>query len=95
MQVTILNNQTLLDIAIQRTGKAENLLKIAVANNLVPTELIAPGTTIVIPDTVDIDEDIIRYYTANNVLPATALTEEQKTELELTFWKKVFRAFKK
>ena len=40
MEVTVLDNQTLLDIAVQTTGKAENFLKIAMANNLVPT---APG----------------------------------------------------
>jgi hypothetical protein len=91
MTVTALNNQTLLDIAIQTTGKAENLLKIAMANDLVPTEPIAPGTVLTIPDTVEMDEDIVRYYAANNIQPATALTEEIKEELELTFWQKVIK----
>jgi hypothetical protein len=94
MQVTTLSNQSLLDIAIQATGKAENLLKIAMANDLVPTEPIAPGTILMIPDTVEMDEAIVRYYSANNIKPATALTEEIKEELELTFWQKVIKALK-
>lgn len=95
MTVTVLNNQSLLDIAIQATGKAENMLKIAVANNLVPTEPIAPGAVLKIPDTVDFDQDIVRYYTANNIQPATALTAEQAQQLTpLTFWEKVVKIFK-
>jgi hypothetical protein len=40
------------------------------------------------------DEDIVRYYAANNIQPASALTEEITEELELTFWQKVIKAFK-
>ena len=43
MQITVLNNQSLLDVALQTTGKPENYLQIAKENNLVPSELIAPG----------------------------------------------------
>jgi hypothetical protein len=92
MTVTALNNQTLVDIAIQTTGKAENFLKIAMANDLVPTEPIAPGTVLIIPDTVEIDEAIVRYYSANGVVPATQLTDEQTQTQELTFWEKVIKA---
>ena len=93
MQITALNNQSLLDIAIQATGKSENLLKIAMANNLIPTEPIAPGTILTIPDTVDIDEDIVRYYAANNVLPATGLSDELQ-KVELTCEEKLYECFK-
>jgi hypothetical protein len=92
MKRTVLNNQSLLDIAIQATGKAENYLKIAMANGLVPTEPIAPGTVLTIPDTVDIDEAVVRYYSANAVRPATQLTDEQTEAQELTFWEKVINA---
>lgn len=92
MTVTALNNQTLVDIAIQATGKAENYLKIAVANDLVPSEPIAPGTVLTIPDTVETDEAIVRYYSANAVTPATQLTDEQTEAQELTFWEKVIKA---
>ena len=93
-KITTLNNQTLLDIAIQVTGKAENLLKIAMANNLVPTEPIAPGTVLTIPNTVETDADIVRFYKANNVLPATALTEEVTSESALSCEEKLYECFK-
>ena len=93
MEVTVLDNQTLLDIAVQTTGKAENFLKIAMANNLVPTAPIAPGSILVIPDNVEVDEDIVRYYKANNVLPATGLNEELAIP-ELTCEEKLYECFK-
>ena len=93
MTTTVLHNQTLVDVAIQQTGKAENLLKIAMANNLVPTEPIAPGTIIEIPVTVDIDEDIVRFYQANNVMPATALGDDLEA-LALSCEEKLYKCFK-
>jgi hypothetical protein len=92
MTITVLNNQTLLDTAIQTTGKAENWLKIAMANDLVPTEPIAPGTVLTIPDTVEMDEDIVRYYAANNIQPATLFLEE--ITIELTCEEKLYECFK-
>jgi hypothetical protein len=76
MTITVLNNQSLLDIAIQTTGKSENFLQIAMENNLVPTEPIAPGTILTIPAAIEKDDAIVKYYKANNIVPATALTEE-------------------
>tara|TARA_B110000285_G_scaffold234059_1_gene309713 strand:- start:3426 stop:3710 length:285 start_codon:yes stop_codon:yes gene_type:complete len=93
MIVIALNNQTLLDIAIQTTGKAENWLKIAMANDLVPTAPIAPGTVLMIPDTVDSDEAIVRYYSANGVVPATGLTEVLQI-VELNCEQKLYECFK-
>ena len=93
-KVTVLHNQSLLDIAIQATGKAENLLKIAMANNLVPTEPLIPGAVLTIPDTVIMDADIVRFYGANNVLPATALTEEVTGEFALSCEEKLYECFK-
>lgn len=80
MQITVLNNQSLLDIAIQTTGKAENFLKIAIANNLVPTDAIAPGTILTIPEDIEKDEAIINYYKANSIVPATAINEFEAEE---------------
>lgn len=93
MQVTALNNQSLLDIAIQATGKAENLIKIAMENNLVPSDLIAPGTILTIPSAVEFDTDILRFYEANGVLPATALDEELQA-VELSCEEKLYECFK-
>jgi hypothetical protein len=93
MTVTVLNNQTLLDIAIQATGKAENFLKIAMYNNLVPTYALVPGTVLTIPDGILKDEDILRYYNANGIVPATGITEELTT-IELTCEEDLYQCFK-
>lgn len=95
MQVSVLHNQSLLDIAIQATGKAENLLKIALANDLVPTDPIAPGTILTIPEDIEIDEQIVNYYKANNIKVATELTDIEIKAQELSFWEKVIKAFTK
>jgi hypothetical protein len=70
-KVIVLNNQSLLDLAIQETGIAMNYIKIADANNISPTELIAPGTNLIIHETLEVNTDVVRYYKANSIVPAT------------------------
>ena len=93
MKVEVLHNQTLLDISVQTTGIAENWFKIAKANNLVPTAPIAPGTILTIPDTIEIEDEIVKYYTDNNILPATEATTELQI-IELTCEEKLYECFK-
>lgn len=95
MQITALNNQSLIDLSVQLTGKPENFLKIAMANNLVPSEPIPAGLEIVIPEGLEIDTDIVRYYEANGILPATALDEIlEQAATELTCEEKLYECFK-
>ena len=75
MQITILHNQSLLDIATQTTGSPLNALLIAQINGLNPSENLVFGSNILIPDELLKDEDIFRYYQKNTILPATALTQ--------------------
>lgn len=93
MTITVLNNQSLLDISIKTTGRAENFRKIAMANNLVPTEPIPPGTILTIPADIEIDQDIVRYYNVNNIVPASALSENLEVP-ELTCEEKLYECFK-
>ena len=93
MTVTVLNNQTLLDIALQVSGKSENFLKIAMANDLVPTEQPTPGTILTIPDQVEVDADILRFYKANNIKPATGLSAELLVA-ELSCEQQLYECFK-
>ncbi|WP_407512763.1 hypothetical protein [Elizabethkingia miricola] len=72
MAVTVLHNQSLLDIAIQATGKAENAIFIAIANKISITDDLEPGTELLIPE-VSEDLDVKNYYRAKNVHPATAM----------------------
>lgn len=75
MEIKILHNQSLLDIAIQHTGSVENAFEFAVQNGLsVSNELVA-GNGLFIPGDIAFENDILNYYTSKKINPATAFTE--------------------
>ena len=81
--ITILHNQSLLDIAIQHTGAVENTFALAVANGLSLTDDLPAGAEIKLPDSVNKDNDVLNYYTARRLQPATAvilLSDEERLE---------------
>ncbi|WP_407512794.1 hypothetical protein [Elizabethkingia miricola] len=70
MAVTVLHNQSLLDIAIQATGKAENAIFIAIANKISITDDLEPG--IKLKSAIANDNiDIRNYYSVKAIQPAT------------------------
>lgn len=75
MQVTILHNQSLLDIAIQHTGSVENAFAIAVENGLSVSSELVPGAKLQIPNTVVVDRDIANYFATKGLQPATGITD--------------------
>ena len=83
MKVKVLPLQSLLDIAVQHTGAVESVFAIAVANGLSLTDDLPAGTEIKLPDSVNKDSDVLNYYTAKRLQPATAvilLPEEERLE---------------
>ena len=81
--ITILHNQSLLDLAVQHTGAVESVFAIAVANGLSLTDDLPAGTEIKLPDSVNKDSDVLNYYTAKRLQPATAVIlppEEERLE---------------
>lgn len=74
MEIIVLNNQSLLDIAIQHTGSVANAFVIAVANGMAVSDRLRAGSILVIPGVVKNDIDILNYYTSKKIMPATALT---------------------
>ncbi|AZA90913.1 Uncharacterised protein [Chryseobacterium nakagawai] len=78
--ITLLHNQSIIDIAIQYTGKAENCFEIALVNNISVSQFLEPGTAIKIPFTsevnTDIDNDVVQYYVFKQLQPASEITEE-------------------
>ena len=71
--ITILHNQSLLDLAVQHTGAVESVFAIAVANGLSLTDDLPAGTEIKLPDSVNKDSDVLNYYSAKRLQPATAV----------------------
>ena len=72
--VTVLHNQSLFDISIRYTGTIENAFKIAVANGLSLTDELEPGAQLIIPE-VEMNSDVVNYFSAKGIQPATGLTE--------------------
>lgn len=73
MNAVVLNRQSLLDIALQHTGKVENAFGIAVANGISITDDLIVGGVLSISDDMTKNNDILSYYTAKNIQPATAI----------------------
>ena len=76
--VTVSNNQSLFDIAIQTTGIATNALAIAQENGLSTTDNLTVGSVLTIPDDVVVDTTIKNYYNQQNLSPASGLTKSDE-----------------
>ncbi|UDQ54985.1 hypothetical protein LJF28_04785 [Chryseobacterium indologenes] len=72
MKITVLHNQSILDIAVQYTGKAENAFDIAMINGISVSDSLVSGQIIEIPET-NIDNDMVSFLKRKNVKPATAV----------------------
>ena len=90
MEITVLHNQSLFDIAIQHTGNVMNAFAIAQANNLSITAPLVAGSKLIIPGTVEMNNDVKGYYAAKKIQPATGTTEGTENgaeELEgISYW---------
>lgn len=75
MTITALHNQSLLDLALQHTGGIESIFEMAEANALNITDDVVAGNTLVLPAEAFTNKDILSYYKAKNLQPATAFTK--------------------
>nr|DAV24520.1 MAG TPA: hypothetical protein [Caudoviricetes sp.] len=82
MIVTVLHNQSLLDLALQHTGTIESVFELAEANTLNITDDVVAGKTLVLPVEAFSNKDILGYYTAKNLQPATAFSKEDEQVFE-------------
>lgn len=73
MIVTIQNNQTLFDIAMQYMGDASFAFTIALVNEIELTYDLVAGDVITIPDAEVLSsaqEKVVKYYLDNDIVPA-------------------------
>ena len=84
MTVTALRNQSLLDLALQHTGTIESIFELAEANSLNITDEVQAGAPLTVPllGKGVRNGDILAYYTAKNLQPATAFTKEDEQLFE-------------
>jgi hypothetical protein len=89
-QITALNNQNLLDIAIRHCGTVEAITDIAILNNISITDELVPGQIIIIPAKDYGSQNVVDFFVVNKKEPATALTTENKQIIEgdsgIGFW---------
>nr|DAJ93770.1 MAG TPA: hypothetical protein [Bacteriophage sp.] len=78
MIITALHNQSLLDLALQHTGTIESVFELAKDNALNITDDVQAGKTLVLPAETFTNKDILGYYTAKNLQPATAFSKEDE-----------------
>ena len=84
MTITVLHNQSLLDLALQHTGTIESIFEFAAFNDKSATDDMVAGTPLNVPpfSASARNKDILAYYMAKNIQPATAFTKEDKQVLE-------------
>lgn len=82
MQITVLHNQSLLDLALQHTGTIESVFEFAEANTLNITDDVQAGTPLYLGEGLGVRNEILSYYTAKNLQPATAFTKEDEQVFE-------------
>lgn len=82
MIITALHNQSLLDLALQHTGTIESVFEFAEANNLNITDDVQAGTPLYLGEGLEVRNEILSYYTAKNLQPATAFTKEDEQVFE-------------
>ena len=82
MIVTVLHNQSLLDLALQHIGTIESIFELAEANTLNISDDVVAGKTLVLPAEAFTNKDILGYYTAKNLQPATAFSKEDEQVFE-------------
>ena len=82
MTITALHNQSLLDLALQHTGTIESVFELAEANALNITDDVQASKILALSVEVFTNKDILAYYTAKNLQPATAFTKEDEQVFE-------------
>lgn len=80
MEIIVLHNQSILDASIQHTGSVENCFSIAIANGISVSDVLGVGSKMEISETVN-NNDILNYYTAKKVQPATGTTDFENSQI--------------
>ena len=81
MIITVLHNQSLLDLALQHTGSIESIFELAVINGKSVTDDMTAGASLLVEEATT-NKDILAYYTAKNIQPATAFTKADEQVFE-------------
>jgi len=81
MKTTALNNQTLLDIAVQEYGTIEAMFDFAIANNKSIHGELEVGADYIVPQGKQ-NTEILNYYKSKLIKPSTAISEQNTQDIE-------------
>lgn len=73
--VTVLHNQSLLDISLQVYGNLSGMFLLAKLNNLAITDNLNPGDVLMLPELETSDVNIVTYYSNKSIKPANAINQ--------------------
>ena len=76
MEVPVLNNQSLFDIALQVYGSAEAAFTLALENGLTVTDDLTSGEELQFSQANMSNRRVVDFYRINIIKPATGLTNE-------------------
>lgn len=85
-KIDVLQGQSLYDLAIQETGTIENVFDLAVKNNIAVTDMLPLDTPFIVPKKIEKDKNIVRYYNALNLKPATENKGSIGNAIGINFW---------
>lgn len=80
MKVSARDGQNLWDLCLQYTGSLDGAFDLALVNGLSVTDSLGADQQLEVPDDLPGDPDILAYFRDNDIVPATALTQEQEVE---------------
>lgn len=76
MEITVLPNQSILDVSLLHTGSVENAFEIAFKGGFSVSDDIEKGRLLIVPDTVKLNKQIITFNKMNQNIPATDIIAE-------------------
>ena len=76
MRVKVRDSQSVFDLALQEAGGVEAAMDISVQNDVSITDELEAGAEMIMPQAVS--KNIAAYYKNNAVIPATALSAQDK-----------------
>ncbi|MBW7838454.1 MAG: hypothetical protein H3C36_02195 [Chitinophagaceae bacterium] len=89
MKVTVLNKQSVFDIAVRYCGSAQAALEVARLNGISVTTVLVPGSELEVPNRAEV-RDVVNYFESKNHQPATAwnpISENEQPKPEgISYW---------
>ena len=75
--ITVIKHQSLFDIAIQTYGTIEGIFSLCLENDIAITDELEPGRVLNVPKFDGANNEIVEYYKARNIKPATGITQQE------------------